>query len=101
MVRWAGHHEVEPPQADRVGDPVEGRVIWDRTQILWNGGMIATALLAGPATMAAAGVVTAVGLAALTMLGFSVGMHRHLAHRAFDCGPTVRRVLAWLGVLSG
>ncbi|KQS57234.1 hypothetical protein ASG17_00390 [Brevundimonas sp. Leaf363] len=59
------------------------------------------AVLLGPATFSWSALGVAVVLGALSMLGFSVGLHRHFAHAAFDCGVRTGRVLAWLGVLTG
>lgn len=88
-------------EAPAMGSPVEGRVFWDPVRSLWNGGMLATAVVLGPMTITASAVAVAVTLGGLGLLGVSVGLHRLLAHGAFRCGPGTRRVLAWLGVLAG
>lgn len=82
-------------------DPRDGHIVWNPLHSLWNGGMMAAAILFGPATVSWSGLGAALLLGALSMLGFSVGLHRHYAHAAFECGVWTGRVLAWLGVLTG
>lgn len=84
-----------------VPDPVEGRIVWDPAYSLWNGSMLAVALVFGVQTFSLAALAVAVALGGLTTLGMSVGLHRLLAHGAFSTGPWTMRVLAWLGVLTG
>src|SRR5580698_153028 len=35
------------------------------------------------------------------LLGHSIGMHRRLIHRTFECPKAFERLLVWLGVLVG
>ncbi|HWD25731.1 MAG TPA: hypothetical protein VG387_01100 [Rhizomicrobium sp.] len=81
---------------------VEGRVVWDRPRSLWNGAMMAAASIFAPltASWSALGVfllITAVTLCA----GHSVGFHRRLIHRSFECPKWLEYVLLWLGTLVG
>jgi fatty-acid desaturase len=83
-------------------DPVRGVVRWDPVRSLWNGGMMLAALLAAPATASPGVLSLFVVLTALTLcLGHSVGMHRRLIHRAFDCPKWLERLLVEVGVLVG
>jgi stearoyl-CoA desaturase (delta-9 desaturase) len=64
--------------------------------------MIATALIAGPITVTLDAVVLFVLLTYATLLlGHSVGMHRLLIHRAYDCPKWLERLLVYIGVLVG
>ncbi|MCW7539727.1 fatty acid desaturase [Aquabacterium sp. A7-Y] len=45
-------------------------------------------------------VTLALAMYAVTMLGNTVGLHRHLTHRAFSAHPWVRAVLAVLGSMT-
>ena len=82
--------------------PVEGNVRWDPVHSLWNGGMLTAALIGAPA-FASWGAVTACLLltGASLLLGHSVGFHRRLIHRSFECPPWLERSLAWIGTAVG
>jgi stearoyl-CoA desaturase (delta-9 desaturase) len=83
-------------------DPVEGRVRWDPMHSAWNGGMALAALLLGPLTFRwSALAVFAVLTAATLLLGHSVGLHRRLIHRSFDCPAWLEAILVWFCVLVG
>ncbi|MFT4027200.1 MAG: acyl-CoA desaturase [Novosphingobium sp.] len=82
--------------------PVEGRVRWDPAHSLWNGSMLAGALVAAPllVTWSAVAVCLVLTGAAL-LLGHSVGLHRRLIHRSFACPLWLERVLVWIGTAVG
>jgi len=67
-------------------DPSAGSVHWDTVRSIWNGGMLAAALVLGPLYFAwsALGVFLALCLVTLCC-GHSVGFHRRLIHRSFKC----------------
>lgn len=83
-------------------DASAGRVTWAPAKSVWNGSMIATAVMFAPLMLR----IDAVLLFAITtyltlLLGHSVGMHRKLIHRSFYCPKWLERVLVYLGVLVG
>lgn len=83
-------------------DPLAGRVVWDPVHSIWNGAMLAGALVLGPLTFswAALGVFLAsTGL--VLLLGHSIGFHRRLIHGSFQCPLWLERLLVWIGVLVG
>jgi len=83
-------------------DPVAGTIRWDPARSLWNGGMMLAALVAGPLTATWDGVLLFLVLAAVTLCaGHSVGFHRRLIHRSFQCPKWVERVLVWFGTVYG
>jgi stearoyl-CoA desaturase (delta-9 desaturase) len=89
---------VEIPGAD----PVAGRVRWDPLHSLWNGGMAIATLLLCPLTFS----LPALGVFVLTtgavlLLGHSVGFHRRLIHRSFECPLWLERILVWFGTIVG
>jgi len=64
--------------------------------------MILVALIAGPLTVTLdAMVVFALLTYSTLLLGHSVGMHRWLIHRTYECPPWLARLLVYLGVLVG
>ena len=83
-------------------DPVAGRVVWDPLHSLWNGGMMAATLIAGPLTISSAAlaifvVTTGAGL----LLGHSVGFHRRMIHGSFKCPLWLEHFLVWVGTAVG
>jgi len=82
-------------------DAVHGRVIWAPVKSLWNSTMYGGALLAPwHFSWSALAIFLALSYPTL-LLGHSVGMHRRLIHRTFDCPKWLERLLVWLGVLVG
>ncbi|HEX8448606.1 MAG TPA: acyl-CoA desaturase [Allosphingosinicella sp.] len=83
-------------------DPVTGRVRWDPVHSLWNGSMLAAALVLGPPTFSPGALAvflltTGAGL----LLGHSVGFHRRLIHGSFECPLWLERILVWFGTAVG
>lgn len=100
-------HQPDPHAVNHIverdgGDPMAGRVRTDWANVLWNGGMVAVALIAGPllATPAAIALFVATTGAAL-LLGHSIGYHRLMIHGSFDCPRWLRRTLIWFGAFVG
>ncbi len=96
--RCAVNWLVETPGAD----PTAGRVCWDPVHSLWNGGMLAVALVVGP-LLATPGAIL---LFALTtggglLLGHSVGFHRLMIHRSFRTAHWLDHFLIWCGTAVG
>lgn len=81
---------------------LSGRPIFDPAKAIWNGGMLAIAVLFAGALFSWSGFI----LFLLTtygslLIGHSVGMHRMMIHRSFDCSKPVERVLIFIGTLVG
>jgi stearoyl-CoA desaturase (delta-9 desaturase) len=89
--------------ADSVGaNAVDGEVRWDAPHSLWNGAMTVTALVFAPLTFswqALAVFVVSTGL--VLLLGHSIGFHRRLIHRSFDCPKWLEHLLVWFGTMVG
>jgi len=83
-------------------DPCRGAVRWQPKKSIWITTWTAVALLAGPSTISWDAVAVLLALGAVTLCaGHSVGKHRLLIHRSFDCPRWLERVLVYLGVLVG
>lgn len=81
--------------------PVAGKVRWDPIHSLWNGGMLAGAVLAlFHFSWSGLGVFLLMTGASL-LLGHSVGFHRRLIHRSFDCPLWLEHFLVWVGTGVG
>jgi fatty-acid desaturase len=83
-------------------DAVEGAVRWRPAKSLWISGMTLAALIGGPLTFTwGAFALFLVTTATTVCLGHSLGMHRRLIHRAYDCPPWLERLSVYLGTLVG
>ena len=82
--------------------PIAGQVRWDPAHSLWNGSMLLLSVTLGPTTFSwSAFAVFVVLTGATLLLGHSVGFHRRLIHRSFECPRWLERILVWLGTLVG
>jgi stearoyl-CoA desaturase (delta-9 desaturase) len=82
--------------------PVDGVVRWDPVHSLWNGGMLATALILAPRLFTWSALLVFMLLTGSSlMLGHSVGFHRRLIHRSFECPLWLERILVWVGTGVG
>jgi fatty-acid desaturase len=82
--------------------PVTGRVRWDPAHSLWNGGMMAATLILAPLTVSWGALTVFLLLTgASLLLGHSVGFHRRLIHRSFDCPLWLEHALVWIGTAVG
>ena len=72
--------------------PVEGDVLWDPGRSIWNSGFLLAALVLGPLTFSWSAFAIFLGLSAVTLCaGHSVGFHRRLIHRSFECPKWLER----------
>jgi stearoyl-CoA desaturase (delta-9 desaturase) len=98
----AGPYKVNSLVIDPNADPMVGEVRWDPARSLWNASMLIGALLLGTFYFSWSAVAVFLVLLLLTMCaGHSVGFHRRLIHRTFQCPRSVERVLVWTGTLVG
>lgn len=83
-------------------NPCDGRPVIDWPKAIWNGGLLAIAVIGGPLlfTWSAFGLFL-VSTYLTLLIGHSVGMHRMLIHRAFRCGKPLERLLIYIGVIVG
>ena len=82
--------------------PVEGEVVWDPVRSIWNGTMLIGALVLGPIYFTWEAFAVFLGTSAVTLCaGHSVGFHRRLIHRSFDCPKWLERTLVWFGTAVG
>ena len=83
-------------------DAGAGHLVWDPGRSIWNMGMIAGALVFGPLFFSWSGVLVLLILSGFTLcVGHSVGFHRRLIHRSFECPKWLERVMVYVGVLVG
>lgn len=85
-----------------LADPVAGHVEWDPTRSIWNTAMFGGALILGPLYFSLSAFMMFLLLTGITLCaGHSVGFHRRLIHRSFECPKWVERTLVYLGTIVG
>jgi len=80
----------------------EGTVHWKPAKSVWISGMTLAALIGGPMFFTWDALALLVITTAVTVcLGHSLGMHRRLIHRSYDCALWLERLFVYLGTLVG
>ena len=83
-------------------DAVAGTVHWKPVKSLWISSMTCIGLVGGPIFFSWDAVVLFVVTTAVTVcLGHSLGMHRRLIHRSYDCPLWVEHLFVYLGTMVG
>lgn len=81
---------------------VEGKVVWDPARSIWNGAMLLGALILGPVCFTWDAFTVFLVTSAVTLCaGHSVGFHRRLVHRSFECPKWLERTLVLFGTAVG
>jgi stearoyl-CoA desaturase (delta-9 desaturase) len=95
-------HKVNTLVSAAGADPCDGAVRWTPARSLWNAAMLLATLVFAPMLFTWGALAAFLALSAVTLCcGYSVGFHRRLIHRSFDCPPWLERVLVWLGTATG
>lgn len=98
----SGPFKVNSLRINPHADPMAGRVVWDPSRSLWNGGMLLGALVLGPIYFSWSALAAYAVLLELTMcMGHSIGFHRRLIHRTFECPKWLEHTMVWMGTLVG
>lgn len=83
-------------------NPVEGTVRWSPVKSLWFSVFFVTAIVGGYYTFNWAAVGVAFVFTVLTLcFGHTLGLHRLIIHRSFDCPKWLEYTLVHLGTLVG
>jgi hypothetical protein len=81
---------------------VDGEVHWSPAKSGWITTMTITAMIGGPIFFSwDALALFVVTTAATVCLGHSLGMHRRLIHRSYDCPRWLERLFVYIGTLAG
>ena len=81
---------------------IDGSVHWQPVKSLWISAMTLSALIGGPLTFSWGVLALFLVATAITVcLGHSLGMHRRLIHRSYDCPLWLERVFVYVGTLVG
>ena len=83
-------------------DAIVGGVEWKPIKSLWISAMTLAALVGGPMFFTWGAFALFLTTTAVTVcVGHSLGMHRRLIHRSYDCSTAVERLFVYLGTLVG
>jgi fatty-acid desaturase len=83
-------------------NPVDGSVVWSPNKSVWYLSMVAIAIILGPITWSWDASLLSFCLTVLTLgAGHSVGYHRLLIHKSFQCSRWLEAGLITLGTLVG
>jgi fatty-acid desaturase len=83
-------------------NPCEGTVVWSPIKSLWFTGHTLVALVGGWFAFRWDAAMFTGGLTVLTLcLGHSIGLHRLLIHRSFECPRWLEHTLVHLGTVVG
>jgi len=86
----------------RGANAVDGEVVWAPRKSIWNTTIVLLAIVLAPTHSSWSAFVLFLALSYATLLlGHSLGMHRRLIHKTYDCPKGLERSLVWLGVLVG
>lgn len=89
------------PRTDRT-NPVEGRVLWVPVKSLWFIAHAVIAVIGGCLTFRYDAVLLSFLFTVTTLcLGHSIGLHRLLVHRSFECSLWLERIFVHLGTVVG
>lgn len=98
----ASSHRSPRMQETAATDAVTGTVRWHPAKSMWITAMTLTTLVAGPLTVSWSAFAVFLATTTVTVcLGHSLGMHRRLIHRAYDCPLWLERLFVYLGTLVG
>ncbi len=87
---------------DAATDACAGHVRWNPVRSLWISSVTLVALIGGPICFTTGAFVLFLVTTATTVcLGHSLGMHRRLIHRSYDCPLWLERLFVYLGVMVG
>jgi len=88
--------------ATAVTDATQGEIRWSPAKSVWITTMTAGALIGVGFYFSWAGLALFIVTSGITLCaGHSVGMHRRLIHRSFDCPKSLERTIVYLGTLVG
>ena len=95
----AGSERIHATEGD---DPAKGHVRWAPIKSTWIGSMTLVTIILGPVFFSWDALALFLATTAITLcFGHSVGMHRRLIHRSFNCPRWLEYLCVYLGTLVG
>jgi fatty-acid desaturase len=81
---------------------IEGVVRWKPVKSAWISAMTMVGLVGAPVFFSWGALILFLAMSAITVcLGHSLGMHRRLIHRSYDCPLWLERLFVYCGTLVG
>jgi fatty-acid desaturase len=92
----------ERVNSERPESAFEGEVIWSPLKSIWFLSNLFAALCIAPFVFSFSALIVFISLTAVTLcFGHSLGMHRLLIHRSYECPKWMEYLFVYLGVLVG
>ena len=89
-------------EVDPNTNPIDGKVVWSPTKSIWYTSMLLIGIVGGAMTFTWSGFLVASILTGFTLcFGHSVGLHRLLIHRSFECPKWLEYAMVYTGILVG
>ena len=94
--------DTERVRSRDVTDAHNGLVKWKPSKSIWFLSHLAVAILIGPFVVSISSLMIFLVLTGITLcFGHSLGMHRLLIHRSYECPKWMEYLFVYLGVLVG
>ncbi len=92
----------ERVKAEAHTDAYAGHVVWSPSKSIWFLGHLCAAVLVAPFVFSVSALSVFVVLTGITLcFGHSLGMHRLLIHRSYECPKWMEYLFVYLGTLVG
>ena len=92
----------ERVKANQNTNAYSGQVVWNPIKSAWFLAHLSTTILIAPFVVSISSLAVFVVLAAITLcFGHSLGMHRLLIHRSYECPKWMEYLFVYLGTLVG
>ncbi len=101
------NHKIEAYTNHRINDAkhcnaIDGNVVWSTAKSVWFLSMLVVSIIGGFLTFSLNALAVFLISTAVTLcLGHSLGMHRRLIHKSFECPKWLEYLFVHLGVLVG
>lgn len=92
----------ERVKSDNTNSAYDGVVKWSPVKSIWFSSHLSIAIVVAPFVLSLSSFLVFVSLAAVTLcFGHSLGMHRLLIHRSYECPKWMEYLFVYLGVWLG
>jgi len=92
----------ERVKATAITDAYAGHVVWAPVKSIWFLGHLLITLMVAPFVISISAIAVFIVLSGITLcFGHSLGMHRLLIHRSYECPQWMEYLFVYLGTLVG
>ena len=94
--------DTERVRSRDITDAYDGQVYWKPVKSVWFLSHLAAAILIAPFVVSVSSLIVFIVVTGITLcFGHSLGMHRLLIHRSYECPKWMEYLFVYLGVLVG